>query len=116
MTTETPHVCTCRCTHKRLPFLRRLLAELAAQETGGLFTFSVVVADNDREQSAARVVDEFLATGSTIRVTYCVQPQQNIALTRNTAIEYADGDFIAFIDDDEWPTARWLLTLFTACR
>ena len=116
MTTGIPHLCVCICTYKRLPFLKRLLTELAAQETDDLFTYSVVVADNDRERSAQRVVDEFAAAGSPMRVRYCVQPQQNIALTRNTAIAHADGDFIAFIDDDEWPIRRWLLTLFTACR
>jgi succinoglycan biosynthesis protein ExoM len=36
-------------------------------------------------------------------------------LTRNRAIENASGDFIAFIDDDEFPAKRWLLTLFEAC-
>src|SRR5436190_5149144 len=107
MTTEIPHVSVCICTYKRLPLLTRLLAELAAQDTDDLFTYSVVVADNDRERSAERVVDEFAAAGSPIGVSYCVQPQQNIALTRNTAIEHAPGDFIAFIDDDEWPTRRW---------
>lgn len=115
MTPDTPHICVCICTFKRLPFLRRLLSALAAQETGGRFTYSVVVADNDRQQSAKPVVDEW-AAGSTLRVSYCLEVRQNIALTRNKAIEHAHGDFVAFIDDDEWPTPRWLLTLFTACR
>jgi len=115
MTPHPPHICVCICTFKRLPFLRRLLIALAAQETDGLFTYSVVVADNDREQSAKRVVDEW-AVESILRVSYCVEPRRNIALTRNKAIDHANGDFIAFIDDDEWPTKRWLLTLFTACR
>ncbi len=116
MTNLVQHVCVCICTYKRRPFLTRLLAELAAQETGGLFTYSVVVADNDRDRSAERVVDEFVAGGSNMHVAYCVQPKQNIALTRNTAIAQAAGDFIAFIDDDEWPTRGWLRALFTACR
>src|SRR4051812_43278175 len=98
-----PHICVCICTFKRLGFLRRLLAALAAQETGGLFTYSVVVADNDRHESAKAVVDEW-TLGSLLRVAYCVQPRQNIALTRNQAIAHAKGDYIAFIDDDEWPT------------
>jgi succinoglycan biosynthesis protein ExoM len=34
---------------------------------------------------------------------------------RNKAIENATGDFVAFIDDDEFPTAGWLWNLFTAC-
>ena len=35
--------------------------------------------------------------------------KQNIALARNKAIENAKGDFIAFIDDDEFPLDQWLL-------
>jgi succinoglycan biosynthesis protein ExoM len=115
MIPDTPHICVCICTFKRLVLLRRLLQALAAQETGGLFTYSVVVADNDRQQSAKPVVDEW-AAGATLGVSYCLEARQNIALTRNKAVEHATGDFIAFIDDDEWPTPRWLLTLFTACR
>jgi succinoglycan biosynthesis protein ExoM len=45
---------------------------------------------------------------------YCVEPQQNIALARNKALEHARGDLIAFIDDDEIPGEEWLLTLFSA--
>jgi glycosyltransferase involved in cell wall biosynthesis len=44
-----------------------------------------------------------------------VEPRQNIALARNKAIENAVGDFVAFIDDDEYPTHRWLTVLFTTC-
>ncbi|MGH9426337.1 MAG: glycosyltransferase, partial [Terriglobia bacterium] len=42
----------------------------------------------------------------------CVEPSQNIALARNKAIENSTGDFVAFIDDDEFPSQNWLLTLF----
>jgi len=105
------HVSVCICTYQRPQMLGRLLKELDRQETGGLFTYSIVVADNDRLQSAAQVVSEFAAVSS-IPVRYCVQPQQNIALTRNMALRNASGDYIAFIDDDEFPTGNWLLTLF----
>jgi glycosyltransferase involved in cell wall biosynthesis len=92
-----------------------LLDELDHQETQNLFTYSIVVADNDSLQSANEAVSEFAATAS-VPVKYCVQPKQNIALTRNTAVENAGGDFVAFIDDDEFPTRTWLLTLFRACH
>jgi glycosyltransferase involved in cell wall biosynthesis len=94
--------------------LRRLLQELCRQETCGRFTFSIVVADNDCAESARSVVEE-CAPNSPVPIKYCVQPQQSIALTRNSAISNADGDFIAFIDDDEFPAKLWLLTLFEAC-
>ena len=110
----TPHIAVCICTYKRLLFLKRLLDELAAQETRGLFTYSIVVADNDQSRSAEAVVEDFAAR-SDISITYCVEPRQNIALTRNKAVENADGDFVAFIDDDEFPIKGWLLALFTTC-
>jgi succinoglycan biosynthesis protein ExoM len=45
-----------------------------------------------------------------------LETRQNIALARNKAIENAKGDYVAFIDDDEFPIRTWLVTLFKACR
>ena len=115
MTNETKHISVCICTYKRPRFLKRLLEDLDGQDTSGLFTYSIVVADNDRLQSGEAAVRDFAATSS-IPIKYCVEPRQNIALTRNKAIENSNGDFIAFIDDDEFPARRWLLTLFKACH
>ncbi len=109
-----PHISVCVCTYKRMQYLKRLLVELAKQNTNDLFTFSVVVSDNDRAGSSEQVVREFTAT-SNVRVTYCVEPEQNIARARNKAVEKAEGDFIAFIDDDEFPAADWLRNLFETC-
>lgn len=95
--------------------LDRLLRELDQQETDGLFTFSAVVVDNDREESARQVVEKF-STGAKFKVAYVVVPQQNIGLARNKAIECANGNFVAFIDDDEFPVGRWLTLLFQACN
>jgi cellulose synthase/poly-beta-1,6-N-acetylglucosamine synthase-like glycosyltransferase len=92
-----------------------LLSELRVQDTGGLFTYSIVIADNDELQSGEAVTLDF-AAGSHIETRYCVEPRQNIALARNKAVENARGDFLAFIDDDEFPGKRWLLTLFKACN
>lgn len=111
--TKLSHISVCACTYKRPELLRRLLEELARQETSNRFTFSVVVADNDQAESAKELVSEF-STTSALSIRYCVEPRQNIALARNTAIAHANGDLIAFIDDDEFPSPTWLLTLFQA--
>jgi succinoglycan biosynthesis protein ExoM len=115
MNSETKHISVCVCTYKRPEFLKRLLNALGEQETGGLFTYSIVVADNDRLQSGEAVVEEFRKSHS-VAIRYCVEARQNIALARNRAIENADGDFVAFIDDDEFPAGNWLLNLFRACE
>jgi succinoglycan biosynthesis protein ExoM len=115
MTNAMSHISVCVCTYKRPQLLKRLFEELAGQETNGRFTYSIVVADNDQSRSAEAVVSQF-AVSSTVPVRYCVEPQQNIALARNRAVENAEGDYVAFIDDDEFPTRNWLLTLFEACN
>jgi len=115
MTDRPRHITVCVCTFKRPALLKRLLDELARQETGdGSFSFSVVVADNDREQSAKPVVEAFTAT-SPVRAVYCVEPEQNIARARNKTLENATGDYVAFIDDDEFPAANWLANLLKTC-
>jgi succinoglycan biosynthesis protein ExoM len=114
MSPPLPHITVCICTYKRPHILEATLKGIDRQETAQQFTYSVVVADNDRARSAEVVVRAFQA-GAIVPVVYCVEPRQNIALARNKALEHADGDFVAFIDDDEFPITRWLLTLFEAC-
>ena len=84
------HIAVCVCTYKRPQMLQRLLDDLSVQETGGAFEFSIVVMDNDPSRSAEA---------------------DNLRFE-----ELAAGDFIAFIDDDEFPDRRWLLELFRTCN
>lgn len=109
------HITVCICTYCRPALLRRLLQELARQETGGLFSYGVVVADNDEAASAREVVEQ-AALDFPGSVTYCREPRRNIALARNKTIEYSQGDFIAFIDDDEFPGPSWLASLLKTCQ
>lgn len=115
MANEIWHITVCICTFKRPNLLKILLEALTCQNTHGLFTYSLVVADNDRFESAKRVVLEFAGISS-IPVTYCVEAQQNIALARNRALSNTKGEFIAFIDDDECPVPDWLYMLFNTCQ
>ena len=109
-----PQISVCICTFKRPELLRELLDRLNHQRTEGLFAYGVVVADNDPGQSARPVVTA-LSSASPLWVTYCFEPRQNIALARNKALQHAQGDFIAFIDDDEYPEDDWLSNLFKTC-
>lgn len=113
MSSALKHITVCICTYKRPKYLAKLLTELSNQKTEQLFKYSVVVVDNDHIQSAASIV-EALSGELKIDIDYCVEPEQNISLARNKAVEKAKGDFIAFIDDDEFPINDWLLNLYKA--
>lgn len=93
--------------------LSKLLSKLHDQVTINQFTYSVDIVDNDVNQSAKDIVKVWQEQ-STIQIDYYFEPEQNIALARNKAVENAKGDFIAFIDDDESPEDTWLSNLFKA--
>jgi glycosyltransferase involved in cell wall biosynthesis len=81
-----------------------------------MFTYSLLVVDNDRDMSGQSVVED-CRQESGVRIAYHVEPERNIALARNKAVTNACGEFIAFIDDDEYPDEDWLSELHkTACE
>lgn len=111
MTSVRDHISVCICTYKRARLLSNLLEKLEQQLTNDLFTYSVVVVDNDVNESAKTIVESFKQKSS-VSVNYFVEPEQNIALARNKAVGNAIGDFIALIDDDEYPEPNWLLNFY----
>jgi len=50
MTNETKQISVCICTYKRPRFLTRLLKELGSQDTNGLSSYSILLADKHRTQ------------------------------------------------------------------
>ena len=107
---STTHISVCVCTYRRPKLLAHLLRTLRDQRTDGLFTYSVVVVDNDVEHSARQVVND--AADGILSIVYRVEPTKNIAMARNKAVQSAGGNFVAFIDDDEFPVHDWLYQLF----
>jgi len=105
------HICVCICTYKRPKLLEKLLEKLQYQKTDQLFTYSIVLVDNDYNQSAKTIFESF-ENRTKIEIDYYVEPEQNIALARNKAVRNAKGDFVAFIDDDECPSEYWLYNLY----
>ena len=102
----------CIATYKRPNLLKKLLASLAQQTIITAIKFRIIIIDNDAEKSAENVVHGFFSD-KTLTYIYDVQPQKNIALTRNKALEYANASYIAFIDDDEWAESDWLANLLS---
>lgn len=109
-----PHICVCVCTYKRPHALERLLLHLRKLETGNRFTYSVVVVDNDESRSAEATIAE-IGAKFPVPLLYDIEPQRSIALARNRAVANARGEFLALIDDDEFPASDWLLSLFNTC-
>ncbi len=115
ISSSNDHISICICTYKRPDMLELLLSRLAQIETHNLFTYEIVVVDNDANQSACPAVCK-TKQSSPVRINYFVEPEQNIALARNKAVDNAQGNFIAFLDDDELPVRQWLFNLYQSIR
>ena len=112
---KSDHISVCICTFHRPVLLFKALAGVTRQLTESAFTFEVVVVDNDQRRSAEEIVCLF-QTGNATQIIYDCEPEQNIALARNRAIQSATGNLIAFMDDDECPVPEWLIRLYRTMK
>jgi len=103
----------CVATYRRNDRLSAVLDDLARQE---LLPDQVVVVDNDADGAAREVVEQHRARPAPFAIDYDIQPERNIALTRNRTVELATGDWLAFIDDDERAPPDWLRNLLAAAQ
>ena len=103
----------CICTYRRNLMLKKLLSNLKRQETGGLFDYSIVIIDNDQKGTARELV-ETMQKDLGLEIQYDIEPERSIPAARNRCLALARGNYIAIIDDDEFPPPHWLITLYKA--
>ena len=112
---KSDHISICICTFKRPEMLAKTLEGVFSQFTDSAFTFEVVIVDNDKMCSAEEIVYKFKDRGR-YKVIYDCEPEQSIPLARNRTVGNANGNFIATIDDDEFPTEKWLYNLYRCIK
>lgn len=99
------NISVCIATYRRPERLGTLLDDLARQQR---LPQEVVVVDNDAAGSARDIVEQIQAAGAPFPILYDIQIQKNVALTRNRTVTLANGQWLAFIDDDERAPDSWL--------
>ncbi len=111
-TAYKPHrVAIAVCTYNRSQGLASLLNGVALLKIiEHDITLRVIIVDNSPEANA-KCFAARLAQSYRWPLTYRHQPQRGISLARNVALLDAlndDDDYIAFIDDDEYPEKEWI--------
>ena len=104
----------CVCTFRR-PGLTQTLESLRQQVIPPGVDVAILVVDNDDTPSARGRVMEFAET-SPIPVRYVHCPAGNISIARNGALDHGRARYLAFIDDDEVASERWLAALLDCAR
>ncbi len=103
------------CTFDRSNDLRELLASAIAQETDGLFTFEILVVDNNSSDDTRHVVEEFVGRGVG-NVRYLFEGRQGKSYALNSGIAAGRASIFTIIDDDQILPPTWLRTVFEAFR
>lgn len=106
------HIDICVCTFRRSSIIDAMRS-LAAQNIPDGLTIGIIIADNDEIPSAQERV-ETEAKNLPVPVTYVHAPARNISIARNACLDTAQGDWVAFFDDDEIAPINWIEQLYTA--
>ncbi len=75
--------------------------------------FEFIIVDNGSIDSSGKIADEYAAKDKRIKVIH--RERGNIGAGRNTALNAAVGDYIAFVDDDDHAEPDFLEFLLNLC-
>ncbi len=95
----------------RLP---QVLAHLQAQDDIQEIRWEILVVDNNSQDQTRAMVEQWQqdwpSTGclSQVSLRYCFEPRQGLAFARQQAIAQAQGEWVAFVDDDNWLEPNWV--------
>ncbi|OYU71051.1 MAG: hypothetical protein CFE28_14270 [Alphaproteobacteria bacterium PA2] len=105
-----PDISVVVLSYDRVHLLKRTLTEGLKQVMAPGRSYEFIVVDNHPDELAEDMVNSLAASGAPI--TYLADDRRNISIVRNKGIAASRGTYVAFIDDDEAPDARWLDELF----
>jgi glycosyltransferase involved in cell wall biosynthesis len=100
---RSPSVTVVICTRDRPEGVGRMLDSLRLQQYDRM---NVLVVDNAPSDDRTRRMVEWHRSGLDVR--YTVEPRPGLSWARNHAIDVADGEIIAWVDDDEVCDRWWV--------
>lgn len=109
---ESCRIDICICTFRR-PMLSETLTSLQTLVVPPGCTLHILIVDNDDRPSARPIAQ---AATLPFPLCYIHAPARNISIARNAGLEAAQGQYLAFLDDDELATPDWLEQLYTTAR
>jgi glycosyltransferase involved in cell wall biosynthesis len=100
-------------TYNRGDMLGDALRSLLGQETGGQFSYEIVVVDNASTDETKTTVQR-VAEQAPVVVRYLYHDVPGDGPSRNCGVAACRGDWLAFFDDDQLAAPDWLRQLYQA--
>lgn len=90
-------------TYNREGMVGRVVESILNQT---LRDFEFIIVDNGSTDRSGRIADEYAARDSRVRVIH--RARGSISAGRNTGLDAARGEYITFVDDDDWAEPDFL--------
>lgn len=92
-------------------YLHRCINSLLNQT---LREIEIILVDDGSPDNCPKICDEYARKDSRIKVIH--KKNEGLGLTRNAGINVATGEFIAFVDSDDWVDLSMYETLYNAAK
>lgn len=99
---------------ERLP---QVLEKVRSQIQTESLKWEVIVIDNNSSDNTEEIIENYQETWPrSIPLKYVLESEQGAAFARLRAVKEAKGEYIAFLDDDNWPEPNWLISAYSFCK
>lgn len=101
------------CTHNRVALLPAAIESLLTQNLPPT-DYEILVIDNASADETPQIIQRYLHAPGSLALRSAVQPALGLSHARNLAVQMAQGEVIAFLDDDAVADPEWLAGLLDA--
>ena len=108
---KTPLVSIIVPVYQVKDYVGECVESLLAQTYANL---EILLVDDGSTDGSGALCDEYAAKGSRVRVIH--QENQGLSAARNTGIELATGEYVAFVDSDDMVLPDFIETLYKLLR
>ena len=92
------------CTYNGALKIPAVLDHLRLQKQRQNFDWEILIVDNNSQDHTAAVAQRYQQQWKQPQpLRYSFEPKQGLAYARRRAVKVARGEWIAFLDDDNWP-------------
>lgn len=108
---KKPKISVIMLTYNREKLVSRAIESILEQSESD---FEFIIVNNGSSDRSGAIANEYAAKDKRIRVIH--RERGNIGAGRNTGLDAACGEYVAFIDDDDWAEPDFLEFLYVLAK
>lgn len=97
-------------TYQPQAYLWECLDSICGQIAGD-YTYEVLLVLNGPKEPYFTAIQQYISSHSLLPIRFLYSEKAGVSAARNMALEYAQADYVTFIDDDDYMSPSYLKTL-----